>query len=128
MRMEAEDSGATTNRWTGWLVSLILGIVMGVAMLETGVIGVALSLIALGLISWKGPRLLGFAGFICGFAGTWALLFWIVVARCDPARLSAGNMCSAGVTAGYLIGSVIALVLGVGLTFAGLRRAGQRGG
>lgn len=116
------DPDARTNRWMGWLAALILGLVMGIAMLETGVIGLALSLLALGLIFWKGPRLLGFAGFICGFGGIWALLFWNVVARCDAAQLPPGEMCASGVTAGYLVGSIVALVLGVGLTVADIRR------
>lgn len=126
--MDASDPDATTNRRTGWLAALVLGVVMGVAMLETGVIGVALSLLALALISWKGPRLLGFAGFICGFAGTWVLLFGNVVARCDAARLPAGEMCSSGVTAAYLVGAAVALVAGVGLTVAGMRRGRDRPG
>jgi hypothetical protein len=121
------EPDATTNRWMGWLAALVLGIVMGVAMLELGVIGVALTALSLALIWRKGPRLLGLAGFICGFAGTWGLLFWNVVARCDVAQLPAGETCTSGITGAYLVGAGVALALGVGLTAAEVRRRGRQG-
>ena len=103
----------------------MLGVVVGIGVLEAGVIGIGIAALALGLIWWKGPRLLALGGFICGFAGTWALLFSQVVARCDGAQLPAGETCGSGVTGAYLVGAVVVLLIGAGLTAVSGRRRGD---
>lgn len=112
--------------WSDWLVSLILGVTTGFAVLATGIIGIGLAALALGLIAWKGSRVLGVGGFMCGFAGLWAILMWNVIARCDAENHLPGTTCVSGATSAYLVASVIALLVGLAVTVMGARQS--RGG
>lgn len=125
--MTEPDPAAVDTGWSDWFVSLALGATMGFAVIATGVVGIGLAALALGLIAWKGSRLLGFAGFACGFGGLWAFLMWGAIERCNAENLQPGTSCQVGVTGAYLVAAMVALVIGIAATalIAARRRRGR---
>jgi hypothetical protein len=112
--------------WSDWLVSIALGGTMGFAVLAAGVVGIALAVLALGLIAWKGSRLMGFAGFACGFGALWAVIMWGAISRCNAENLQPGTTCEVGVTGAYFVAAIAVLVVGLAATLLLARRRRRR--
>lgn len=126
--MPPPDSPRVDTGWSDWLVSIALGATMGFAVLATGIVGIGLAALALGLIAWKGSRLLGFAGFACGFGGLWAFLMWGAISRCNAENLQPGTSCKVGVTGVYFVAAVLVVVIGAFATVLIARRRRGRSG
>jgi hypothetical protein len=75
MRSTNDPRGST------WLAGLVLGFVCGLLLLE-GFLGILFLAASLGLIAWKGPRLLAGAGLLTGLGLVWAVLFTNVAINC----------------------------------------------
>lgn len=117
--MPAMSASQTMGPRRTWFISFVLGATVGAAVLLAGVVGLGLTAAALGLIVWKGPRVIGLAGFICGFGAGWAALLLNAMARCSVANAQPGAACGAGDTGAYVAVAIVAVLVGV--TATGLR-------
>ena len=116
MRVTGRPSPAS-----GWLSGLTLGAVGGFAVLELGVLGVGVVAAALGLIAWKGPRLLAAGGLVTGIGVVWTVLFLRVQLTCGPgAPLPESGCVSEDLTA-WIVGSGALLLGGLAASTAALR-------
>ena len=106
--MTKEPSANRTGPWSGWLAGLVLGAISGFALLELGVIGLAIASLSLLLIAWTGPRLPATTGLVTGAGGVWTLLFGRVMLSCTPAE-----SCDARGIEQWV--AVAAMILAVGL-------------
>ena len=106
------------SRRSGWLPGLVLGAVNAFALLETGVIGLVLTVLSLLLIAWKGPRLVAAAGFVTGAGGLWTLLFARVMLSCTFA-----NGCDAGNIDVWVAVAAVILAVGISATMLAVRRS-----
>jgi hypothetical protein len=105
------------------LSGLVLGACDGLALLETGAMGLVLTALSLLLIAWKGPRLLATSGLVTGAGVTWTLLFTRVMLSCASENAAAAGSCDAGdIRLWVAIGGAIALA-GLGLSLVAARRS-----
>ena len=102
-----------TSPMSAWLIGLFFGAIDAVMLLELGYIGVGFTLVFVGLIVWKGPRLPAAAGLITGLGLFWTLAFARVIVECAVENATPGRGCEAGD-----IGSWVAVAAGITLVGA----------
>jgi len=105
-----------------WLSGLVLGAVGGVGVLELGLLGVGFLVVALGLIAWKGPRMLAAAGLATGFGLIWTVLFLRVQLTCGPGAPLAEDGCVSEDLSAWIAGSGVVFVAGLVASAAAFRR------
>jgi hypothetical protein len=103
-----------------WAIGLVFGGIAVVGMLELGVVGIGFAALAIGLIAWKGPRLIGVGGLMCGLGLGLVLLLGPAAISCAnedaavPGSCSAAEMIrAAGVSVAILIGGVLATIAAI---------------
>jgi hypothetical protein len=113
-----QESRTPASARSGWLPGLVLGAVDAFALLETGVIGLGITVLTVALLAWKGPRFIATAGLVTGLGAVWTLLFGRVLLSCTPAE-----SCDArGIGAWVMVAAAI-LAVGVGGSIVAVRRA-----
>jgi hypothetical protein len=118
----ARPTAKRTSLWGSWLAGLVLGAISGLVSISfvLGVLAVPFLLAAIGLILWKGPRLLAGAGLLTGHGLLWLVLLLRVQLACGPGALLAEDSCQSDDLIGWisiaavlflggLIGSALAL-------------------
>jgi len=106
-----------------WLSGLVLGAVGGIGVLEVGLLGLGFLVVALGLIAWKGPRILAAAGLATGFGLIWTLLFLRVQWTCAPGAPLPETGCVSEDLTPWIAGSAVIFVAGLVASAAAFRRA-----
>jgi hypothetical protein len=105
-----------------WLSGLVLGAVGGIGVLEVGFLGLGFLVVALGLIAWKGPRVLAAAGFATGFGVIWAVLFLRVQWTCGPGAPLPDSGCVSEDLSPWIAGSGLVFVAGLVASAVAFRR------
>jgi len=113
----------TTGPGCAWTAGLILGAIAGIGLLTAGVIGVGFGVVGIGLIAWKGPRQIALGGYLAGLGGVVAYLFGGVLLRCAGENADVPGSCDGGDIWPWVIGSVVTLAVGIGLSVVAARRA-----
>ena len=104
-----------------WTSGLVLGVVSGLTLITFGVPGAVFAALSLGLIAWKGPRLLAAAGLVMGIGLIWSVLFARVGLDCTV-FLGAGQGCELGTIWGWVAVSVAFFVGGIVTSALALQR------
>jgi len=116
-----------SSSFAAWLSGLVLGAVGGIGVLELGVLGLGFLVVALGLIAWKGPRILAAAGLATGFGLIWTVLFLRVQLTCAPGAPLPESGCVSEDLGPWIAGSGLVFVAGLVASAAAFRRwANQR--
>ena len=118
----SRDEAAATEPGCAWMIGLVLGAVTAVMLLEFGPFGLGFLGLLLGLIAWKGPRAMGFAGVLTGIGGALTLLFGRVWASCAAQNASIAGSCGAGDIESWTAGAAAIFLLGLVSTWLAIRR------
>ncbi len=115
-----------TSPMSAWLIGLFLGAIDAVMLLELGYIGVGFTLVFVGLIVWKGPRLPAAAGLITGLGLFWTLAFARVMFECAVENATPGRGCEAGDIGGWVAVAAGITLVGAIATVVAARRLRAR--
>ena len=115
-----------TSPMSAWLIGLFLGAIAAVALIGFGVTGVVFTMLFVGLIAWKGPRLAATAGLVTGLGVVWAILFSNVLVQCAQEDATPGSSCDVPGIGVWVAASVGVLLLGVVGTLVAARRLRAR--
>jgi hypothetical protein len=91
-------------------------------LLSLGVYGLIFLLACIGLILWKGPRLLAGAGLLTGLGLVCTVLFARVALTCGGPLDPRVSECHAGDLTGWVVGSAAVFVSGLVASAVALRR------
>jgi hypothetical protein len=94
--------------------------------LELGVLGVGFLAVALGLIAWKGPRVLAAAGLATGLGLIWTVLFLRVQLTCGPGAALPETGCVSEDLSPWIAGSGVIFVAGLIASAVALRRSATK--
>jgi hypothetical protein len=115
-----------TSHQSAWLIAFFLGAIDGIIQLELGVVGMAITLAALGMLAWKGTRLAVLAGLLAGFGGAWTFLFGRVLVNCAVENAATPGSCGTGDLGGWVAAALSLLAIGATATVVAARRARVR--
>ena len=118
----ARRGGVNDPRPGAWLAGLVLGFAGGLVLLELGFFGLVFVLASIGLILWKGPRLLAGSGLLTGLGLVSTVLFARVALTCGGPLDPGLSECFAPDLTGWLVGSAAVFVLGLVASAFALRR------
>ena len=114
---------------SGWLAGLLLGAITGLTSISfvLGVLAPALLAVSTVLILWKGPRLLGAAGYLTGFGLAWTVLIANSTISCLTVDRGPGRWCEPGDgVLGFLIAGGVLFVAGLAGSAFSLRHELRR--
>lgn len=109
--MDPGDRGAA---WKAWPACVALGFAIGAAFLSLGTLIIPLLATALLLIAWKGPRLIGLAGFATGVGLAWTVLFARLALTCGgPLDTGTAGDCDAGDLGPWVVVAAVIFIVGL---------------
>lgn len=118
------ESSALPRLARSWFACVVLGMALGLAALTLYVLTLPAVAVAIALITWKGPRLVGAAGFLTGVGLVWTVLFARVALTCGgPLDSGANGTCSAGDLTGWIAASLTVFVVGLAGSASAFRRS-----
>jgi len=111
-----------TSPMSAWLIGLFFGAIDSILLFELGFIGLLFTLVFVGLIAWKGPRLPAASGLVTGVGLVWTLLFANVFLACAASKLRPGEDCDlAGIGPWVATAAGVLLLGALGTIFAARR-------
>jgi hypothetical protein len=111
-------SGFHTPARTAWLAGAVLGVPVGVLILEGGLVGLLFLAVSGILLARSGRRFAGVGGLLVGLGATWIVLFGRVALTC-----SADAGCTAPSIDRYVAVSMAIAAAGLACTAAAVVRA-----
>jgi hypothetical protein len=100
----------------------VLGVASGVVLLTLGVYGLLYLLACVGLVLWKGPRLLAGAGIVAGVGLVSTVLFARVALTCGGPLDPHVSQCSTSDLTAWIAGGATVFVFGLFASALALRR------